>query len=1072
MNNKVITSQGNVQFQFPDGKIVNVHPNHIYTVFNEDTVSFILVALPKSSGLALMTSKAEDLEINGTIYTFEELPSALAEEFAIAGAQARCEIVDELPETGYTNTIYLVPQPSPQTGFDEYVYILDQGWELIGDTSIEMENYVTKTVFSGYTADTAVVLDGLRTDVDAKTVTVSITQSAYDALPSSAKTDATKLYVISDALPIDLSVYAKVSALTAEESARIAADSALTNAITAEENRAKAAESGLSDTIVAEIARAEDAESGLSNAITAETSAREAADSAISGVVDTKLATSVFEAYSAATEADINAISGVVDTKLAINDFNTYSGEVATSLSSKADKANAVASAEYVSSSTTIDLKNISGEVISQVDASDFIIDGMVEDVRIENGYLVIDFNTASGVEDIEIPLTDIFNPENYYDKDDVDAIVSGKANSNDVYLKTETSGATEISTALASKLDASAYTVDSSVIENSVNPVQGGALYDELRIEGEPSETTLEWDNHDGGETTNYPNGVSTIKIEVVDGSEGDGNGYSFFDENYENLGQITVLYNDGDVTVDNYENVTYSISGNVVTVNYPTIAASVTVIGSAYNNIYTIKAIGESSVISVKDQVTANTASISGKANSSDVYLKSETSGATEIATALNAKLDATAYTPTDLSNYYQKSETSGKTEISTALSTKQDTLVSGTSIKTINNESILGSGNITIQGGGGEVSSAITSGDTNAVAGGAVYDAVVYSGSTYNTELTFDANGYAENWIVGQSAITIDVSGYTSSTSASYHFENSNGLDLGHADIHKVIGPWGSTWNNNANNCTITTDGDTATTAIITDIPSGTVKVRRTDESNPPKAIISGVTPEAWIKDALDDHRDNTTVHITAAERSTWNNKSNFSGSYNDLTDKPIPDSALTSYSTNAVQSKTLFDELRVSGSEQSSDVVLQFDENGYSTNFPSNCTTVKAEVTGTNNYTVINFISDGTGALVGRVDIQNYDSITVDNVSFADSSYEISGNTVIITYPSSKQIDGLYAYDSPYTIKATPSVVSYTPLKDVVAENTTALGGLKLVKLSQQEYDALAPNYDNNTLYVII
>ena len=29
----------------------------------------------------------------------------------------------------------------------------------------------------------------------------------------------------------------------------------------------------------------------------------------------------------------------------------------------------------------------------------------------------------------------------------------------------------------------------------------------------------------------------------------------------------------------------------------------------------------------------------------------------------------------------------------------------------------------------------------------------------------------------------------------------------------------------------------------------------------------------------------------------------------------------------------------------------------------------------------------------------------------------------------------------------------------------------LGGLKLVKLTQQEYDALSPNYDNNTLYVI-
>ena len=49
-------------------------------------------------------------------------------------------------------------------------------------------------------------------------------------------------------------------------------------------------------------------------------------------------------------------------------------------------------------------------------------------------------------------------------------------------------------------------------------------------------------------------------------------------------------------------------------------------------------------------------------------------------------------------DLTNYYTKNETN------TLLNGKQATLVSGTNIKTINNESILGSGNIDIQGGGG--------------------------------------------------------------------------------------------------------------------------------------------------------------------------------------------------------------------------------------------------------------------------------------------------------------------------------------------------------------------------------
>ena len=94
------------------------------------------------------------------------------------------------------------------------------------------------------------------------------------------------------------------------------------------------------------------------------------------------------------------------------------------------------------------------------------------------------------------------------------------------------------------------------------------------------------------------------------------------------------------------------------------------------------------------------------------SNYYTKTETSGATEISTALESKADtATTYTKTETDN-----------AITAATSTKQDTLVSGTNIKTINNQSILGEGNITIQGGsgGGKAVSAgtnisITTGET---------------------------------------------------------------------------------------------------------------------------------------------------------------------------------------------------------------------------------------------------------------------------------------------------------------------------------------------------------------------
>ena len=59
-------------------------------------------------------------------------------------------------------------------------------------------------------------------------------------------------------------------------------------------------------------------------------------------------------------------------------------------------------------------------------------------------------------------------------------------------------------------------------------------------------------------------------------------------------------------------------------------------------------------------------------------------------------------------------------------------------------------------------------------------------------------------------------------------------------------------------------------------------------------------------------LTSHTGNTTVHVTSAEKEAWNKKSNFSGSYNDLTNKPtIPtvDSSLSSTSTNPVQNKVV-------------------------------------------------------------------------------------------------------------------------------------------------------------------
>lgn len=66
---------------------------------------------------------------------------------------------------------------------------------------------------------------------------------------------------------------------------------------------------------------------------------------------------------------------------------------------------------------------------IDSIDATPFLKDGMISDVRVEGGNLVIDFNTDSGIEDISIPLTDFFDPQFYYSKTEVDALLAEKQN-------------------------------------------------------------------------------------------------------------------------------------------------------------------------------------------------------------------------------------------------------------------------------------------------------------------------------------------------------------------------------------------------------------------------------------------------------------------------------------------------------------------------------------------------------------------------------------------------------------------------------------------------------------------
>lgn len=95
--------------------------------------------------------------------------------------QFHYEIVQTLPATGATNILYLVPKSESQTTnyYDEYVYA-NNNWEKIGDTEIDLSNYVTvtqlNTALSNYTTTAQ-----LTTLLNAKQDTIQ-----YETMPTAS----------------------------------------------------------------------------------------------------------------------------------------------------------------------------------------------------------------------------------------------------------------------------------------------------------------------------------------------------------------------------------------------------------------------------------------------------------------------------------------------------------------------------------------------------------------------------------------------------------------------------------------------------------------------------------------------------------------------------------------------------------------------------------------------------------------------------------------------------------------------------------------------------------------------
>ena len=363
------------------------------------------------------------------------------------------------------------------------------------------------------------------------------------------------------------------------------------------------------------------------------------------------------------------------------------------------------------------------------------------------------------------------------------------------------------------------------------------------------------------------------------------------------------------------------------------------------------------ESDLNALNDTVTAHTANASIHVTAVDKAAwnaKSDFSGSyndlTDKPTIPTVPTSNTAFT--NDAGYITSSALNGyattgdvQTAITAATSTKQDTLISGTNIKTINNESILGSGNIDIQGGGGKE----------------------LSGGT-NISIT-----------TGETADTINCT-------LPYYIDSGN--------------CWTIFGDSSANSNKSTGTYDSVYIGYNNEIKNTNISITRKTQKN----ILIG-----W-NNKLDSYYNSSGLGFNAiiGHGNTLSGSNNIRESY-----------VIGSYNTGHTSYEFICgwsNEVR----------------NSHETSFGYYNNSVSASTTFGDSGNTLFSVGNGT-------------------VDARHNAFEI------------RQNGDIYCSDGTNDVKLQDTITA-------TAANTTALGGLSLVKLTQSEYDALATK-DSNTLYVI-
>ena len=391
--------------------------------------------------------------------------------------------------------------------------------------------------------------------------------------------------------------------------------------------------------------------------------------------------------------------SGNTTVHISSNERTSWNGKLSKVQYSKGDKK------IYFYSGATME------NPVSSIDATDFIKDGMVSNVEIKDvtnsgSCLVITFNADAGKQNIVIPVSKIFNPANYYLKSELDAALNSKANTSEltahtgnttVHIKADertkwdkaaTSSHTHSNKDVLDTITA----IDKELSETSNNLVANSAITKTIKANAEAASTSisgldkkkLDASAYTPVNLSNYYKKTETsgsselntafgLKANTSDLTAHTGNStihITLAERTKWNGATTTLASHSGNTTVHINSNERTKWNGKISNVQYNKTDKKIYFYSGAttenpISNIDATDFIKDGMVSNVEIKNVTNSGSClvitfnadSGKQNivipvskifnPANYYLKSETSGKTEISTALNSKANATDLT-----------------------------------------------------------------------------------------------------------------------------------------------------------------------------------------------------------------------------------------------------------------------------------------------------------------------------------------------------------------------------------------------------------------------------------------